>query len=189
MNVWFTSDLHLGHKNIVGPAISNWKSGYRHFSSLEEMDATIIANINKVVKKNDLLINLGDLGFGSKTKLSIYLNQFNVEKIWHINGNHDSVIKRKKNFFLEHHFEVLEDMLVKNINGQEFHLFHYPIESWIHIRKGTIHLHGHCHGSLPDRGGKRMDVGIDTHPEFRPYHFDEIIEIMKDRPIFSVDHH
>jgi hypothetical protein len=34
-----------------------------------------------------------------------------------------------------------------------------------------------------------MDVGIDTHPEFRPYSFDEIHEIMKDRNAVEVDDH
>jgi len=44
---WLTSDLHLGHKNIVGPKISNWKTGYRTFDSIDQMDSTIIDNINK----------------------------------------------------------------------------------------------------------------------------------------------
>jgi hypothetical protein len=34
-----------------------------------------------------------------------------------------------------------------------------------------------------------MDVGIDTHSEFRPYSFDEIYEIMSKRNIAYVDNH
>jgi hypothetical protein len=37
--------------------------------------------------------------------------------------------------------------------------------------------------------GKTMDVGIDTHSEFRPYSFDEIYEIMSKRNIAYVDNH
>jgi hypothetical protein len=37
--------------------------------------------------------------------------------------------------------------------------------------------------------GKTMDVGIDTHPEFRPYSFEEIQEIMMKRNVAIVDDH
>lgn len=48
------------------------------------------------------------------------------------------------------------------------------------------------HGSIEDFN-KSMDVGIDVvyriFGEFRPFHINEIIEIMKTREIKSVDHH
>jgi hypothetical protein len=37
-----------------------------------------------------------------------------------------------------------------------------------------------------------MDVGIDGHPEFRPYNINECIKLLEDRPLlseFSDDHH
>jgi hypothetical protein len=34
-----------------------------------------------------------------------------------------------------------------------------------------------------------MDVGVDTHPEFRPYHINEIIKIMDKIPVNFIDHH
>ena len=52
--ILFTSDLHLGHKNIL-------KLCNRPFSSIEEMDATLIENWNKKVHKNDQVYILGDL--------------------------------------------------------------------------------------------------------------------------------
>ena len=53
-NTYITSDLHLGHNQpfVYEP---------RGFSSIEEHDAAIIENINKVVGENDTLYILGDL--------------------------------------------------------------------------------------------------------------------------------
>ena len=38
-------------------------------------------------------------------------------------------------------------------------------------------------------GGKRIDVGIDTHPEFRPYSMNEIREIMNSKEFTPKDDH
>jgi len=76
-----------------------------------------------------------------------------------------------------------------------FRLMHYPISSWDGLNKGYMHLHGHCHLPTELRFGKgqRMDVGMDGHPEFRPYHIlREVVPILKNRPIVSEmfeDHH
>jgi len=74
-------------------------------------------------------------------------------------------------------------------------LMHYPISSWNGLNKGVMHLHGHCHllTNMRFGVGQRMDVGMDGHPEFRPYHvIREIVPLLKDRPIKSDiydDHH
>ena len=51
-------------------------------------------------------------------------------------------------------------------------------------------LHGHTRGLLQEpEPTTRLDVGIDTHPEFRPYSLDEIIAFMVDRSYHAVDGH
>lgn len=74
---------------------------------------------------------------------------------------------------------------------------HYPIASWEGLSKGVMHLHGHVHFK-PDQKfgpGKMMDVGVDGHPEMKPYSFDEVISLLQDRPKISLyngeyeDHH
>jgi hypothetical protein len=74
---------------------------------------------------------------------------------------------------------------------------HFPELIWNKHHHGSWHLHGHCHNGLADKtvlndifhNRKCMDVGLDAHPEFRPFHFDEVAEVMSDRVILELDHH
>ena len=69
---------------------------------------------------------------------------------------------------------------------------HFPMLVWEDHHRGTWHLHGHSHGHLDDPvyyQRKVLDVGMDAHPEFRPYAMDEIRGIMESRSIQKIDHH
>ena len=61
-----------------------------------------------------------------------------------------------------------------------------PIGPNTNVNKGAIHLYGHSHGGIKDFG-KSMDVGIDAHKEFRPFHINEILQIMEKREIGKND--
>lgn len=52
--VYFTSDLHLGHENVI-------KLCNRPFDSIEEMDEALIRNWNRKVTNGDTVYVLGDL--------------------------------------------------------------------------------------------------------------------------------
>ena len=90
MNIWFWSDTHLGHWNIV-------KYANRPFKSLEEMDNTIIKNFNERVGEDDLVFFLGDFCMKTSSEASdapkkafdYYRNQLKCKNIIFIKGNHD----------------------------------------------------------------------------------------------------
>ena len=46
MNIWFTSDTHANHAGITGPELSKWKSGYRTFKTVQQMNECLIETNN-----------------------------------------------------------------------------------------------------------------------------------------------
>jgi calcineurin-like phosphoesterase family protein len=194
MNIWFTSDTHFGHTNIAGPSISVWKDGYRNFNSVQEMNDALVNNFNKIVGEDDILYHLGDWSFGGVHNIYYFRKSLIYKNIHLILGNHDQHIRDKEIKFLDSSFNPMDlfnsvqDVFTGKIGKREFHLSHYSHQVWPASHKGVIHLFGHSHGSLKGIG-RSMDVGVDTHPEFRPYHINEIIKIMDKIPVNFIDHH
>jgi calcineurin-like phosphoesterase family protein len=197
--IWFTSDTHYQHKNIC-KGVSNWDEGSytRPFNSLEEMNETIVRNINNCVDKNDFLVHLGDWSFGGFEMVEEFRNQIECENIILILGNHDHHIERNHKG-CQHHFQNVshyQNLIVKRESDKmiaptkhQFIISHYPIGSWQDISRGSIHLHGHIHFQ-PDKKmgpGRMMDAGMDGHEEFRPYSLDEILDLVSDREIRGID--
>lgn len=191
MNTWFTSDTHHSHKNIAGPKISNWKDGYRNFNSIQEMNQSIIDGINKYVKEDDTLWHLGDWSFGGKENIRLFRSQIICKNINLIVGNHDEWIEESPDEYKDC-FLTIRDAYKGYIGKTYFHLNHFAHRVWNKSHRGSIHLYGHSHSSIPDFG-KSMDVGIDAaykiYGEYKPFHIDDIVRIMEKREIQKVDHH
>lgn len=69
--IYLISDLHLDHKNIM-------RYCDRPFSSVEEMNRTIIDNWNEVVEEDDFVYLVGDLAFGRRrSKMRYWLKKLN----------------------------------------------------------------------------------------------------------------
>ena len=199
--VWIFSDCHYNHSNICR-GTTNWRTmdgeipveQTRDFATLEKMNEAILNGINWNVGQDDILICLGDWSFGGFEYIEEFRNRIVCKNVHLVLGNHDHHIERNKGdiqklFTSVSHYETLI------IDKKVFRLFHYPIQSWNGMNSGDIHLHGHVH-LPPNRKfgqGKKMDVGIDGHPEFRPYNImREIVPIMDKRDVRSDmpnDHH
>jgi calcineurin-like phosphoesterase family protein len=197
--VWITSDNHYGHKNICR-GVTNWRTqdgeipvdSTRDFQTIEQMNQRLVDGINHFVGQDDTLIMLGDVSFGGFDNIGIFLERLVCHNIHLILGNHDTHIERDRDF-VRGRFLSVQHYLEANIEGQDFVLCHYPLQSWNGLNKGVIHLHGHVHLS-PNRkfgNGKRMDVGVDGNG-MDPYSISEIIKIMDKIPVgsdMSGDHH
>jgi calcineurin-like phosphoesterase family protein len=187
-NIWFTSDTHFGHANII-------KYSNRPFSGVAEMDAHIIDELNKVVKPGDTLYHLGDWLFGPDKvrRLHAYLDRIACKNIITIFGNHDETIR--KDASICDRFDWCGDFLEEHIGGKRFTLVHYALRVWDKSHHGAFHLYGHSHGTLPDDPNSRsFDCGVDTelfgHKRFTPYSLEEVIDIMETQKVWTpVDHH
>jgi calcineurin-like phosphoesterase family protein len=186
MNIWFTSDTHYNHKNIAGKEVSRWTDGFRKFTSVQQMNEALITNINKYVKEDDTLYHLGDFAFGDANVIREFRNSLICKNIHLILGNHDQEIE--DSLELQELFTSVGYVYTGYVGKQQFHLSHYSHRIWPKSHRGTIHLYAHSHGSIPDYG-RSMDVGVDTHKDFRPYHINEIYSIMSKREVHKVDHH
>lgn len=177
IKVWITSDTHYNHTNICR-GVTAWRmpdgslpeSQTRDFPNLEKMNSAIVNNINEVVGQDDILIHLGDWSFGGFEQIEEFYDRLICKNIHLILGNHDHHIDRnreniKRLFLSVSWFEQFQ------YQGETIEMMHYPISSWNGLRKGRVHLHGHCHlpHAVKISNGRRMDVGMDGHPEFRPY--------------------
>lgn len=195
-NIWFTSDTHGYHKNIAGPKVSDWSSGYRNFDNQYIMTDHIIEQINKYVKPDDILYHLGDWTFGGIDKIYKFRKQINCKNIHLILGNHDQHIKVSdfwKGIGEARNFSSVQDVLTVKFPSTSIFMSHYAHRVWDKSHHNRIHLYGHSHASIDDTWGKSMDVGIDNAykilGEYRPFNLTEILDIMKTREIKIIDHH
>lgn len=168
MTIWFSSDIHFGHKNII-------KYCNRPFSSVEEMNEALVANWNKLVSNDDIVYMLGDICMGSLEKSIRYVPRLNGQKHL-IEGNHDE--KAVKNPDFVRNFVWIKDYFELKYNKNLIIMMHYPILSWKKMHYGSVMLHGHCHGSLPRTDGiRRFDVGVDAN-NYKPISLDKILSIV-----------
>ena len=198
--VYITSDTHYAHKNLCR-GVTDWRlpdgsipiSQTRDFNTIEQMNETIVNNINSVVGQDDVLIHLGDWSFGGFENVQKFRDRILCKEIHLILGNHDTHIENDR-YNVQELFTSVNHYTKLMYKNNTFVLFHYPMQSWDGLNKGHIHLHGHVHlpTNLRFGKGKKMDVGMDGHPTFGVYDMDEIIRIMDKREIASdmlFDHH
>ena len=167
MNTWVTSDLHLGHKNII-------KYSNRPFSTVEEMKTHIISEWNKNVQPNDTVYILGDVAFCSASEAARMLNTMHGTKIL-IEGNHD--VKLVKDVSFRKCFNSIHKYLEIKYNSYFLCLFHYQIIEWNRGHHGSFHLFGHKHGTGIKPNNRSMDIGMDATGKVVSK-LDDIIELL-----------
>jgi len=177
-NYYFTSDLHLGHTNIL-------KYDNRPFSSIRDHDKTIINNWNSIVNDEDDIFFLGDFALTYPSYAENLMLQLQGNKYF-IKGNHD---KKDILKLYQKYGTYLGELKEIEINNQKIVLCHYAMLVWNRSHHGTWHLHGHSHHSLPiDKNSLRLDVGINGW-DYIPISFGKVKEELSRRKFKSTDHH
>lgn len=194
--IFFTSDLHFGHRNIIRFCNRPW-------GSLEEMDEGLVKNWNSVVGKDDIVFDLGDFAFASNGRWKEILSQLNGRH-YLILGNHD--IQRFPGDKIMELFEDVQPQMLLQIDDRYVYLNHYPFlcygGSWRGPKNAVYQLHGHVH-SGPNSAGKdcdrlnnifpyQYDVGVDNN-NYKPISWQEVCEKIENQvkngtPKFELKH-
>lgn len=132
-NIFITSDQHYGHANCLN-FVQGDGSPFRPFSSVEEMDETIIQNHNSVVKQSDKIYFLGDVVMNTK-QLDRVMPRLNGDIVL-IKGNH-CVGKLSK--FTAHFRDIRAYHVMDKILLAHIPVHPESLSRW----KGQIH--GHLH--------------------------------------------
>lgn len=193
-NVFFISDFHVGHANVI-------KFDPRPFKNLDEMHNTLIENWNSVVGPDDVVYFLGDLSFARSGLTKWFLSSLHG-KIYAICGNHDKMKDLIKYDRFENVHEYGTEIGIKDDSSlesrgsqgyQKIILSHYPILSWNKSHYGSWMIHGHCHQNLvksfPEYYERKvLDVGCNGI-DYTPISYVQVKEIMDNRSIKVVDSH
>lgn len=186
--IWVTSDWHFNHNREF-----IWKA--RGFSSVKEMNETIIERYNSVVGENDLVYCLGDCGLGGAgqealNQLKNYIERLNGTIII-VQGNH-CTDKRIELYRQCKNVQQVDIATTFKYRGYHFYLSHYPTltgnlekES---LKQMTLNLYGHTHQKTnfyEDRP-YMYHVGVDSHDCY-PVSIDQIIQDMNDKVKECID--
>ena len=181
-NIFFTSDTHFWHDNII-------KFCNRPFSSIEEMNDTIIDNWNRVVDNNDIVFHLGDFCFCGSDKFKELVEKLNG-RIYLILGNHDW--KTIKNWHASKFEGVYQQLSIK-VNGKKIYLNHFPFlcyaGTYYRFEDTVWQLFGHVHSSDQNKNGldnqrlsmlfpTQYDVGVDNN-NYTPVSFEQVKNIIE----------
>lgn len=131
MAIFYISDTHFGHKNIIG-------YDQRPYFTVAEMDEDMIQRWNSVVKPRDVVYHLGDVSWYKTEAEAEILARLNGDKIL-IRGNHDYEI-------CDGWYNVLPFAEIKDDNRKVI-LSHYPIAAYKNMEHGAFHLYGHVHNT------------------------------------------
>lgn len=177
MALFFSSDHHFGHANII-------RYCERPFDSAEAMDKELIERWNAVVSRDDTVFYLGDFTFSGLSRLPSLTRALNGRKLI-IPGNHDPLSslrsqrtrRRATAVYRACGWQILREAEVIDLGnicgGDSLDLVacHYPpfeeihgdVDEFCHLRPKTQLpvVHGHTHQK--DKGrGNLVHIGVDS---------------------------
>ena len=146
-NLWFISDSHFYHANIIKYCNRPWNSGKDEAGNIivtnddvNNMNEEMVKRWNSAVKKDDIVWHLGDFSFGGKENLEKIFPQLNG-KINLVMGNHDHY---KIKYYYDIGFHRVYDKIV--IINDFVILSHAPL-MFLNDNTPFFNIYGHIHNS------------------------------------------
>lgn len=163
---YLTSDWHFFHNKMTGS--NSYCSTRSHFTSVDEMNKTILDNYNKVVTNADEVYMLGDIAIHNNLSEVLDLLLQLKGTIYFVTGNHDNskLLKyiKKNNPILKYtkkeKFRFIPMGDVIKVNGVKYYLTHYP-QGLGAYRRNIMNFCGHIH-EHEAHDPNVLNVGIDS---------------------------
>lgn len=197
-NTFFTSDLHLNHKNVF-----KFTERENSFTDIDNMTIKLTNNLCIPSSfNNNILFHCGDMIFGSKANTeSIYKElasslSTTYNKVYAVIGNHDyENIMKCTNLVSSFSHDISDGELIHNWYWNtvyivevyreqqcilKFTVSHFPMNEFY----GSFNIHGHLHSTPSDNRetitkwrntGKHFDCGCDNN-EYMPVSLKDIVE-------------
>lgn len=159
-DIWFTSDTHFGHENII------YYAG-RPFEDTDDMDEAMIENWNQSVKPQDLVYHLGD--FSMTATRGKEVRKLLNGTIRLVVGNHDPIMKFAQAGIFQ---RMTESVNLERITDRLAGVYatHRPVELGKTVQ---FNLHGHIHHR--DTNGQRLNLSVEK-TDYKPVHLETMID-------------
>lgn len=212
MTIWFTSDPHYFHANVIKycnrpfGSKAEWDAGQFNQDTIIEMNETMIRNWNEVVKPEDEIYCLGDFSLAFRP-VELYSSRL-MGKKYLIPGNHDfchGANKKSRNpenkakwisKYREHGWTVLPEFNTRFFEGLGWvNLTHMPykgdstderFQNWRMADDGKVLLCGHIHShwltKSTSNGTLMVNVGVDVW-NMKPVSLEQLVELVNSEKI------
>lgn len=190
-NIFFTSDWHIGHQNIL-------KFCDRKCDNLDQMHKKLINGYNTMVRPEDVCYFIGDMGLCSSGVMLGIIEKLNGTKVLFL-GNHDKgsdtmgglgfdcVLTSGELIIAQERVTISHCPLRKTFREDTTGMNNVKDgEGWHgetrHDRfsldnRGQFHIHGHIHSPNSGRSkrieGRQIDVGVDAN-DYKPVSISQI---------------
>ncbi|MDP9073400.1 MAG: metallophosphoesterase family protein [Actinomycetota bacterium] len=186
MSVWFTSDLHLGHANIIGYSS-------RPFPDVESMNRALVDRWNDAVGPSDDVWVLGDFALG-RMDVTLPLARLLHGRKRLVSGNHDRCwsghgprsAEWVGRYLAAGFAEVRQGQVELDVAGTAVLGCHFPYVGDSHDRDRYVEarptdlgqwlLHGHVHEKWRRRD-RMINVGVDVW-DYRPVRADTVAALI-----------
>lgn len=138
MSIFFASDTHFAHKNIINFTDRQSGKRIRPYDSVEEHDEAIVKNWNSVVQQHDTVYHLGDVS----------INKIGIQTVSRLNGRKILLRGNHCIFDTELYQQVFTDVRAyKVFTDRKWIASHIPIHKEC-IERWKLSLHGHLHSNI-----------------------------------------
>lgn len=165
-NVWVTSDIHFGHKNICVFETTDGKK-VRPWDNYEDMDNELVNRFNERVQPEDKCYILGDVAINRRALATI--SRLNCKNLVLVKGNHDLF---RLNEYTPYFRDIRAYMVYKNVVMSHIPIHPTSLDRW------AGQLHGHLHTEVVMLGNKPdpryFNVCVEQN-DFYPFLLDDAI--------------